>query len=62
MGVEAVSYSIMMSRVALVYYIDGLVAFCRAKLFAVPLPLLEQHKRELMTAIFEIAADAGCPE
>ena len=57
---EAVSYSVMMSRIAVVYYLDA--AEVCTKSHGLPMnPKYESLKQALLTSIEEIAPAAGVP-
>ena len=62
LGVETVMYSAMMTRIAVLYYIDATAALCTALDSNYDRPLIERLRLNLMKSIEEIASDAGCPD
>lgn len=61
-GVEAVNYSIMMSRMAVMFFIDAAKECCVAHGLNSDLEVFDKNKEKLALAIGEIASDAGCPK
>lgn len=61
MGLEAIAFSIMMTRIAMTFYIDGVAYFLIKHDIKEPIEQIKEHKEKLMAATHEIAKAAGCP-
>jgi len=60
--VETVMYGAMMTRIAVIHYIDATAALCTALDSKYDKRLIERLRQDLMNSIEEIASDAGCPD
>jgi hypothetical protein len=62
MGVETVMYAAMMTRMAVLLYIDAIAALCTALDSRYDTSLIERLRLNLMNSIEAIASEAGCPD